>query len=80
MKYTLDLPNAGRLAFLAAEVCIEAPVRQGQAFAAYVPWDLIHEIRKELDRAGWPWREAHANCAKLKKASADRARIEREYK
>lgn len=52
--------NTERLAHLATLVAIETPLRQGQAFAAYVPWATIHEIREELDKTGYPWRDAHA--------------------
>jgi hypothetical protein len=76
-KPALNLPNAGRLAFLAATVAIEAPLKQGQAFAAYIPWEIIHEIRNELKAAGWPWEDAHARRVQIHKQTVKEATAKR---
>lgn len=77
-KKTLNVADPGHLAYLAAIVAIEAPLKQGHAFAAYIPWDVIHKIREALDEAGWPWRATHEDARRRKEQARQDAHAERE--
>jgi hypothetical protein len=71
-KPTISTPNAGRIAYLATIAAIEAPLYQTKwASAARVRWELIHEIRAELDAVGFDWRTA---CQDVEKATPARER------
>jgi hypothetical protein len=77
-KLNLPALMQERLAYLAAIVAIEAPLKQGQAFSASIPWDTVHKIRAELDEAGWPWRKAHAHRVQLDKQAKAEHQARRE--
>lgn len=52
-----------RLATVAANIAAAPPRRRTpHAQNAIVPWDLIVEMRTELDRAGVDWRAAKAKA------------------
>lgn len=75
---TLKLPNNARLAFLAATVAVDAPLKQGEfSSRAYIPWETIHEIRAELEKAGWPWRAALARRVEIQKETRREMAAER---
>jgi hypothetical protein len=74
-KPALNVTNAGRLAYLAALAAIETPERQAKYSPnAQVRWSLIHEIRAELDAAGFNWRAALRDARAREKARAADAR------
>lgn len=51
-------PRVEYLAYLAALVAVEAPVRTSDWGKAKVPWDLVKKIRAELTKAGFDWKTA----------------------
>ena len=71
---TLNTRNAGRLAYLAALAAIETPENPNRyATSASVRWSLIHEIRAELDAAGFDWR-ATLRDARARVKAAERTK------
>ncbi len=66
---TLDIATSGRLAYLAALIAIETPVsRTRYVEAAKVRWQIVEDIRKALDEAGFDWRKAHGYAAAAERA------------
>jgi hypothetical protein len=56
-RFRAPAANLERLAYLATLVAVEAPERPGN-FTSYVRWQLINQIREELEAADYPWRDA----------------------
>lgn len=53
-----------RLASIAEAIAATPPVRRThQAHNAVIPWDLIIDLRRELERASIDWRRAKAEAA-----------------
>jgi hypothetical protein len=62
-----------KLERLAIEVAISAPMTANQyAISAYISWELIHELRAELESMGHDWRAGRQMLSKLQKEKADR--------
>ena len=69
-----------KLEGFAFSVALEAPERQNKwAYTAYIPWDLVNDIRAELEELGYDWRAAHRDLRARRKAySKERAQQAKE--
>jgi hypothetical protein len=55
-----------QLEHIATIIAIEAPARRSYwSNHAYVSWDLIERLRRELDRQGIDWRELRARSEEI---------------
>jgi hypothetical protein len=71
---------ADELARWAIDVLCNGQVPEKQnahAYAAKVPWTLVHEGRAVLERAGFDWRAAHARQREQYREAAARSDVAR---
>jgi len=71
--------NSRHLAYLAALVAVEAPVRaNANSSTAKISWQLVDQIRAALDAAGFDWRGAATEHKRLERESK-RQQLEARY-
>ena len=70
--------SAEKLAYLAVLVSTEAPARENKyASRAYIPWELVNQIRTLLAEEGFDWKLAATRRAELERERKRQEQAER---